>query len=202
MTTAAEAREAGLIGPNAVTRMAEALGDVGGGVRRRVFADAGLSHRLEDPPSGMVPDDEVARLHEAAHAQLGAAAARAVGWEAGRLTGLYILERRIPPLARRMTPWLPRRLALRLLMPAIARHAWTFAGAGRFAWSFSPEGLELEIAGGPVSRRIHADGPVCDYYAAAFETILRAMVDPGLTVTETACEAAGAAACRFLVRLV
>ncbi len=132
MTTAADARAGGLIGPNAVTRLAEALAAMGGGIERLVFEDAGLSHHLSHPPDAMVADDEVARLHAALRRRLGREAACEVGREAGRLTGLYILERRIPGVVRYLLPRSPRRLALRLLMPAIARHAWTFAGAGRF----------------------------------------------------------------------
>jgi divinyl protochlorophyllide a 8-vinyl-reductase len=200
MSSAGEARAEGLIGPNAVTRVAEALAARGEAVRRRVFEAAGLAHRLAVPPEEMVPDADVARLHHALRETLGLAAAIDVGREAGRLTGLYILERRIPPLARRLFPLLPWRVGLRPLLPAIGWHAWTFAGAGRFSWTPHREGAELEIAGGPVSRHAHdADGPVCAYYAAAFETILRAMLRSDIVVAETECEAAGADACRFLV---
>jgi divinyl protochlorophyllide a 8-vinyl-reductase len=75
------------IGPNAITRVAEALHAAGGeALARQVFGTAGLAHRLSDPPSAMVPDFEVERLHAALRAELGLTRARAIGWQAGRLT--------------------------------------------------------------------------------------------------------------------
>lgn len=187
----------GLIGPNAILRVAEALAIT---EREPVFRAAGLLHRLRTPPDAMVPDDEVAALHRALHATLGPARALAIGAEAGRLTARYLLAHRIPPMAQRLLPWLPSRLALSILMRAIGRHAWTFAGAGRFSWYLSPE-PGFSIAGGPVARHLAAHEPVCAYYAATFATILQRVVDRRITVIETACEARGDRACTFAIRL-
>jgi divinyl protochlorophyllide a 8-vinyl-reductase len=91
---------------------------------------------------------------------------------------------------------LPARLAAGLLLRAIARHAWTFAGSGAFQLR-SGHPLRVEIAGGPIARAGAADHPVCGYYAATFETLFRALVHRRTRVTETACEAMGAPACVF-----
>ena len=69
---------------------------------------------------------------------------------------------------------LPASLASRQLLSAIARHAWTFAGSGRYA-----------------------AGPVCHWHAGVFETLFRTLVHPRSRARETACCAAGAPACRF-----
>ncbi len=42
-----------------------------------------------------------------------------------------------------------------------------------------------------------ATAPLCDYYAATFERLFRALVHPRAVVVETACEACGADACRW-----
>ncbi|WP_235823343.1 4-vinyl reductase [Azohydromonas sediminis] len=42
--------------------------------------------------------------------------------------------------------------------------------------------------------------PACDFYAATFERLFRALVHPRASVAETACEACGDDACRFEVR--
>jgi divinyl protochlorophyllide a 8-vinyl-reductase len=190
------------IGPNAVTRLAEALRMLCGEVQTQaIFADAGALHHLLRPPEKMVPDDDVATLHKVLHEHLGHERAVRVGAEAGRLTGLYLLANRIPPLAQSILRRMPRRLALRVLMRAIGGHAWTFAGAGRFDWRMSPAGATLSIAGGPVSRYIVADGPACAYYAATFTTIFAAIIDRNVRVEEVACEASGASACVFEVAL-
>lgn len=183
------------IGPNAVTRLAEALGP---GEAARVFGAAGLAHRLAVPPARMVPEAEVIALHRAARALLGEDRADAAARQAGRLTAQYLLAHRIPRLLQALLRHLPPRLAAAILFRAIARHAWTFAGGGRFR-RLPGRPPRFEIAGGPLARTGPADHPVCGYYAATFEVLLRALCHPAARVEETACEAMGAPACRFAV---
>lgn len=198
METTSEAR----IGPNAVTRLAEAMDDAGGGDEaRRVFASAGLLRHLDHPPEEMVPDDDVALLHSALRHELGARRASSVGDRAGRLTADYLLANRIPRTAQKVLGLLPARLAMRLLLRAIQRHAWTFAGRGRFTWRATGKGFVLSLAGGPVSRSARSEFPVCAYYAATFERIFQTILRRPVIVIETACEATGAAACEFTVLL-
>lgn len=181
------------IGPNALTRVAEALGPEDAA---RVFAAAGLSHRLATPPDTMVPEDEVVALHQALRRELGITRARAAGREAGRLTALYLLAHRIPMPAQRVLRWLPAPLAARALLAAIARHAWTFAGSAAFA-ARPGHPCVVELAGAPTCRGVAAEEPLCDYYAATFETLFRALVHRASRVRETDCGATGAPACRF-----
>lgn len=190
---------AGRIGPNAVTRLAEALDALRGHAETvAVFARAGLRDRLAVPPERMVDESEVIALHTALRACLPAEAA-AIAADAGRRTADYLLEHRIPRVMRLVLPWLPARLAARILLAAIGRHAWTFAGSGRFA-ALPGRVVRFSIAGGPLARGVHAPAPVCDYYAATFEGLFRALVHPGARVRETACEACGAPACVFEAR--
>ncbi|PWS39034.1 bacteriochlorophyll 4-vinyl reductase [Falsiroseomonas bella] len=188
--------EAGRIGPNAVTRLAEALGPA---EAPGIFAAAGLSHRLVDPPGRMVPEAEVTALHRAARRLLGEAEAERAAREAGRLTALYLLANRIPRPLQAVLKRLPAGLAARILTGAIGRHAWTFAGSGRFR-VLPGRPMRLEVAGGPIPRAGEADHPVCGYYAATFETLFRALVSPRTQVAEVACEAMGAPACVFELR--
>jgi divinyl protochlorophyllide a 8-vinyl-reductase len=148
----------------------------------------------------MIPDGDVARLHRAALEELGHDPAQDVGREAGRRTAEYLLANRIPRAAQAVLKALPARLALALLLRAIAKHAWTFAGAGRFAYA-AGRVTTLTIEGGPVARQIRCDGPACAFYAETFQTLFRAVVSPRAVVSEVECEAAGATACRFEVTL-
>jgi divinyl protochlorophyllide a 8-vinyl-reductase len=117
------------IGPNALIQTAAALRALEGEAATvRVFAHAGLAHRLAVPPAGMVPACEAAALMASLAACLPAAAAAAVAAEGGRRTGDYILTHRIPPLAQRILRAAPQPVAARVLGRAIAAHAWTFAG--------------------------------------------------------------------------
>lgn len=190
----------GRVGPNAITRVAEALSGLRGEAETAiVFAAAGLAPHLADPPAAMVPEDDVARLHRALHDRLGPVEAARIAREAGRLTGDYLLAHRIPAPAQRLLRLLPRPLAARILVAAIARHAWTFAGSGRFSYGFAGGGLDLTLEGSPVCRDLRTEAPACDYLAATFERVFAAMLGPEVRVVETACAAAGAPACRFRV---
>lgn len=188
------------IGPNAVTRVAEVLVERFGAPRMAaIFRRAGLSQYVDALPARMVDEAEVIRLHAELRATLEAPVARDVAREAGRRTGDYLLAHRIPRPVQGLLKCLPPRLAARVLLAAISRHAWTFAGSGRFAvLGYSP--VRVSISGNPLARAVHADEPQCDYYAATFERLFRALVHRDAIVVETSCEAAGAAACIFEMR--
>ena len=199
MSASAEAIPIGLIGPNAVTRLAQALAArKGEEILRAVFEKAGLETYLAAPPVRMVDELDVAALHAAMINLVGPLAAADVSAEAGRLTGDYLLANRIPRLAQILLRLMPNPLAARILVRAVARHAWTFAGSGHFSYSFAP-GLTLRLEGSPISRYLHTDEPACSYFAATFERIFSAMLGPQVRVTEIACTAAGAEACVFRV---
>jgi divinyl protochlorophyllide a 8-vinyl-reductase len=187
---------AGRIGPNAITRVAEALGR---DAARGVFRAAAIEARLDAPPDRMVPESEVIALHRALRASLGEREAAAVTRHAGRLTAHYLLANRIPRPLQWLLRHLPAGASARILLGAIGRHAWTFAGSGRFRL-LSGRPLRIEIAGGPIARAGPAAEPVCAYYAATFETLFRRLVSPRTEVEEIACEATGAASCVFELR--
>jgi divinyl protochlorophyllide a 8-vinyl-reductase len=187
------------IGPNAITRIAEAMReDVGETGTSMLFLRAGLARYLHDPPEKMVDETEVERLHRILRETLGPGHARRVSRSAGLRTGDYLLARRIPSPVQRVLHLLPARLASRALLAAISRNAWTFAGSGRFRVS-PGNPVRLEIAGNPLCRNASAEAPICDYYAATFERLFRELVHPQAVVEEIACEANGAPACVFEV---
>ena len=124
---------AGRIGPNAITRVAEVLlPRLGAGTTAAIFERAGLQAYLAHPPQSMVDEAEVSRLHRALRAVVGEAGAREVAFEAGTRTGDYLLAHRIPKPVQWLLRHLPAPLAARVLLAAIRRHAWTFAGSGEF----------------------------------------------------------------------
>ena len=190
----------GRIGPNAITRVAQALrAEFGESATRAVFARAALDERLDDPPTAMVDEAEVRRLHVALRDAVGAARAAHVARTAGTLTGDYLLAHRIPAAAQAVLGRLPAALAERVLLAAVGRHAWTFAGSGRFAAAPGSPTV-LTLADNPLCRGVVADTPACHYHAGTFERLWRALVAPDVRVVETACCACGAPACRFELR--
>jgi divinyl protochlorophyllide a 8-vinyl-reductase len=191
---------AGRIGPNAVTRLAEAITALDGAAEAEdVFAAAGLSRHLAQPPTAMVRDEEVAALHTALRARAGEAHAARIAWDAGARTAAYLLAHRVPRPFGWLTRALPPAWAARLLLALIGRHAWTFAGAGHFAVlpEAAPCAVAFTITDGPVARGARSQQPACAYYAATFEGLFQALVHPRARVTETECSALGAPSCCF-----
>jgi len=143
-----------------------------------------------------VYEREVIALHGVLRARLQPPTAGAISRQAGQATGDYLLAHRIPRAARHLLRALPAPIASRILLAAIGRHAWTFAGSGRFhARGGRP--VVITIADCPICRDARADAPQCGYYAATFARLYQELVHPRATVRQTACMACGASACRF-----
>jgi divinyl protochlorophyllide a 8-vinyl-reductase len=190
----------GRIGPNAIIRVAEVLpARIGEAATAALFARAGLSQYLRELPVSMVDEAQVQRLHEALRRELGEALAREVAREAGVRTAAYLLAHRIPRPVQWLLMILPPAAAARLLLSAISRHAWTFAGSGDFA-ARAGRPIVLTIRNNPMCAGLQADAPACAFYAATFEALFSALVHPRARVVETACEALGAPECVFEVR--
>ena len=204
--TAPETSAIHRIGPNAITRVAEALRESGPEDRvEHLYTRAGLAHYLAQPPEKMVDEREVTRLHQVLRDELGIPAALEIARSAGVRTGDYLLAHRIPKGVQVLLKWLPARLASQVLLNAIQRHAWTFAGSGAFSARFQPRAaararLRFRIEGCLVCRRVSAKEPACEYYAATFERLFRTLVHREAAVRETRCEACGDPACEFDIR--
>ncbi|RVT85586.1 bacteriochlorophyll 4-vinyl reductase [Rhodobacteraceae bacterium CCMM004] len=183
LDTAAEAR----VGPNALIQMDRALtARLGDRAADRIFAAAGVAREV---PGGMVPQAQVRALFDAV------AAARPDDWpeiaaEAGRATGDYILAHRIPAPARALLGVLPAGPAARLLLGAVARHAWTFAGSGTCRTASWPH-PSLTLAPNPLAM------PGCPWHTAVFARLFGRLAGPRVRITHTACCALGAAGCTF-----
>jgi divinyl protochlorophyllide a 8-vinyl-reductase len=187
------------IGPNAITQVAGALEHrLGSAAARDFLCSVGLGGYVDAPPSQMVEECEVIALHSAVRARLTPEAARGIARAAGLATGDYLLAQRIPRSAQWALRALPAPLASRLLLAAIRRHAWTFAGSARFtARAGRPTLFRLE--GCPICRGAHSTAPLCEFYAATFTRLFSRLVHPRAEARETACIAAGASACQFEV---
>lgn len=190
-------RHVGMIGPNAITRIAEALDKVESPQSlRRIFMASGLDAYLAEQPTEMVDEHEVMRLHQVLHDELGDRRARGVGRIAGQLTADYLLQCRIPPLAQTVLRYCPSGVASRALASAIAKNAWTFVGTGTFSARLGRPAT-FTIRDCPICRGQRSAEPYCDFYAATFERLYERLVDKRARVTEIGCKAMGAPACTF-----
>jgi divinyl protochlorophyllide a 8-vinyl-reductase len=147
----------------------------------------------------MVDERDVTALHQSLRELLGVDEARRIGRDAGSRTGDYLLGNRIPPFAQAILKRLPGWLAERVLIKAIAGNAWTFAGSASFS-TRPGRPTRLILAGSRVCLGASASEPLCDFYAATFERLFRALVDPRTRVVEVQCQAKGDLECVFEVR--
>ena len=187
------------IGPNAIIQVADALErTLGRGRADDLLRTAGLGAYIGALPQAMVDEREVIALHTLLRQRLDTSTARGIAETAGRATGDYLLLHRIPLPAQAVLRRLPRRLGSRLLLAAIKRHAWTFAGSGEFHARAGRPAV-VSITDCPICRDARAPAPICGYYAATFQRLFERLIDPRTVVTETECIAAGADACRFTI---
>jgi divinyl protochlorophyllide a 8-vinyl-reductase len=192
--TAGAARAgAGLVGPNAVIQLAEALRPIPG-VAERIFARAGFSRFLRQPPDAMIDETIPARLFEALWRDMPPEEAARIAHEAGLRTGAYVLANRIPGFARALLRALPRRPASALLLKAIHKNAWTFAGSG-ICLVETGDPVFVTILGNPIVM------PGGVWHIGVFEALFRALVTRKVRVRHEASLIDGRPACRFRIDL-
>jgi divinyl protochlorophyllide a 8-vinyl-reductase len=184
----------GRIGPNAVIQLGHALIAIAGERRAsEVFREAGHLPLLAAPPEEMVDERLPAALFAALWRALPDEIAARVADDAGRRTADYVMGNRIPRPAQLVLCHLPGRLGARMLLDAVRRNAWTFAGSGVCA--VPVPGRVIEISGNPLVM------PGCVWHRAVFTRLFRAMVSPHARVRHAACCGEGAPACRFEISL-
>ena len=195
-----EGEAVGLVGPNAVLQLMAAFRAAGlGRFVAPLLAAAGVPEWLERPPGEMVDERAVARLHQAVRAGFVEAEWGPLLEEAGVRTADYLLAVRIPWLVQVVLKCLPGWVAARVLMAAIRRNAWTFAGSGRFSARVG-RSVQIRIEGNPFCVGERAEGPVCRWHRAVFQRLFRVLVSRDAWVEEVECEASGGGACCFEVR--
>ena len=183
------------IGPNAILQLIAVMREEQHDRwLRDIFYRSGLSAMLLDPPTEMVDEAAVADLYDALFGRLPPAAASRIAGKAGRHTARYILANRIPKPVQFLLKLLPARWSAPLLLRAIERHAWTFAGSGKTRVVTGDEAA-IEIAGNPIAM------PGCVWHGAVFETLLQRLVSVKASGRHTACCRDGAPACRFEIAL-
>lgn len=185
----------GLIGPNAILQLLPVIERLGGPERvTQMLANAGV---IEIPDGQhMIAEEQAARLHRQLRIEEPVQAA-ALATEAGRGTADYILAHRIPRPVQLLLKLLPPDLAARLLSRAIARHAWTFAGSGKFRvidpWTF-------EITRNPLIRGERSEACLCHWHVAVFQRLYQELVARHAVCLETVCAAQVSSVCRFKLR--
>ena len=168
----AAASIAGKIGPNALIQTVHVLqAQASPDEVAAVLHACGLERLLTEMPSTMVDEQEFFDLADTLAAQRGVTETQAILREAGRLTGDYLLTHRIPRPFQRLLHLMPRRAAMKLLMTAIRKHAWTFVGSGDFTYTLGRR-PQLTIA-----CSSNVTSAVCGFYGGTFECLFQTLVD-------------------------
>lgn len=186
---------AGHVGPNAIIQLRKVLiAEVGSEHAAALFRRAALPHWAGADPAQMVAEVDVAMLFAQTGRDLGAARAPVVMRVAGDLTGRYILENRIPRVARLVLRALPARVSAPLLLKAIGAHAWTFAGSGQVTLNMGTE-IALTIHNNLLAT------PGCPWHLGVLQTLFRSLVSRHAHAQHQTCCAWGDAACRTVITL-
>ncbi|MEM9168064.1 MAG: bacteriochlorophyll 4-vinyl reductase [Pseudomonadota bacterium] len=187
--------EVARVGPNAVTQLIAAMDAAHvTALKRSVFEAAHCARYLEHPPTEMIPEYEAAFVHRSLIAQADPARARSLAEDAGRRTADYIIANRIPAPARLILKALPASRAAPMLADAIARHAWTFCGSGRFKVARGgPRRLTLSITDNALAT------PGCPWHVAVFERLFQTLAGANARVAHRSAGTSGAQRSDFSV---
>lgn len=195
-----------MVGPNAILQTVAALRASYGDRLAATALYHATGRTLDTLPDRPIDEREAAALMSDVRARCGDGADDVLR-DAGERTAEYILAHRIPAAAQRLLRRLPAPLASWMLWRAASRHAWTFAGSGRFTYRvrWTPSGgtqVALRVEHCALCRHHRAAEPQCVYYAAAFERLQRSVVGDTYRVREVECMASGGSACRFVASRV
>jgi divinyl protochlorophyllide a 8-vinyl-reductase len=187
------------IGPNAIIQTIAALREAYAPEDLRALLAGEAEGYLSHLPHEMIPEVEFHDLVTLLTARLGAERAGAILHRSGERTADYVRANRIPAPIRTVLGLLPAPLSLRLLLPAISKHAWTFGGSGRF--SFSVGRMAWVSIGKPSGDRDTSEiaAVLCRYYCGAFTQMLRRLVSSRISLRETSCQAHGGPACVYQI---
>lgn len=188
------------IGPNSIIQTIASLRESCAPDDVRALLAGEAEGYLSQLPHEMIPEGEFHDLVRLLVARMGVARAGEVLYRSGERTADYVCANRIPAPFRSVLGVLPAFIGLRLLLLAISKHAWTFAGSGKF--SFSLGRAPFVSIGRPEGHDTSGiAAALCRYYCGAFTQMLRQVVSRRIALRETACQARGGQACVYQIVL-
>jgi divinyl protochlorophyllide a 8-vinyl-reductase len=186
------------IGPNSIIQTVAVLREVFTPDELRALLTGETAGYLSHLPHEMIPEVQFHELVDLLTAQLGVERAGEILYRSGELTADYVRANRIPAPIRTVLALLPAPISLRVFLPAISKHAWTFAGSGAFHFSIGR--TPLVSIGKSVNRDTSKIAAVlCRYYCGAFTQMLRRVVSSRINLREVACQARSGSACVYQI---
>ena len=165
------------IGPNSIIQTVTALEEnYGKSKAETILRKIGQGYLIGNLPKEMVEEIKFHTLVGALNKEIGSTATANILKESGERTARYLMRVRIPAPFQKLVKLLPPRLAFRMLLFAISKNAWTFAGSGEFRYSMitQPEiSVKVTFPSQPV---------VGNFYLGNFTALLKEMVNPKTSI--------------------
>ncbi len=183
------------IGSDAVLQTLDALGEVGGELlAHKVLEAAGLRYVLDQKLQEMVPQNLFLGLVRAIEDTLPRSQVDLVAVTSGRKTGSVLLEQYIPDMAQKLLHTLPPHVAGPLLLHALEKHSWTFAGSAKVHYEAGPP-LQLVIENNPMAVW------GCLWQCALLEAVFRSLISADARVWHMACCAEHKPSCVYMIEI-
>ena len=184
------------IGPNSIIQTVSALeakyGKAEADARLTV---AGQGHLIGNLPSEMVEEEKFHNLVKSLDKELDSDVLAELLNDSGQRTAAYLLKVRIPGFFQTLLKPLPSGLAFKLLLFAISKNAWTFAGSGDFSYT---TGKTPEIT---VKVTYPTLPVVGNFYLGTFTKLLRELVNPDTKIDASITGESGDILCKYTCRI-
>jgi divinyl protochlorophyllide a 8-vinyl-reductase len=180
------------IGPNSIIQTVAALeAKYGRSEAEAILRRAGQGGWISNLPSEMTEESKFHELVCSLEKELGEKNTASILEDSGRRTAAYLLRVRIPGFFQKILKPLPPGMAFKLLLFAISKNAWTFAGSGEFSYS---SGKQPVIT----VRVTYPSLPVVgNFYLGTFETLLEELVNAKTAIASSIEKKGGAILCTY-----
>jgi len=180
------------IGPNSIIQTVAALEAVyGKHETEALLTIAGQGHLVGNLPSEMVEEEKFHSLVKALDREIGSDKLAGILDDSGQRTAAYLLKVRIPGFFQKLLRPLPPGLAFKLLLFAIGKNAWTFAGSGAFSYT-SGHAPVITV------RVTYPTLPVVgNFYLGTFTKLLKELVNPDTKIEPSITGTSGNITCRY-----
>ncbi len=180
------------IGPNSIIQTVAALeASFGKAEAEAILQRIGQGHWIGNLPTEMTEESKFHALVTAVEKEIGENATASILEESGQRTAKYLLRVRIPAIFQKVVKLLPPRAAFKLLLFAISKNAWTFAGSGQFSYTMSrPPEISVRVTW----PSLPVGG---NFYLGTFKALLHELVNPDTTVTPTIRKEGNSILCRY-----
>ncbi len=184
-----------VFGSKAFGHIMQSLTEIGGEpLRHKVIAEAGLPYLKTDQNRPSFSPTAILSLFQILERVLPKALASRVVILSARKAAEDLLKEHIPGIAQKMLYTLPDHVSAPLLLDALKRIAWTFAGSG-----------SVRVMAGPPMYLVIDKNPAviwgCLWQRALIETVFRNLISARARVEHLRCCKTGQSSCIYVIEI-